>query len=128
MPQWLTVLSWVAVGLGLATALTIVIDVRRHPQHIKIMSIVWPVTGLYFPLIGWWLYQAMGRPMAIDAPRMHAEKPRWRSVFLSATHCGSGCVLGDIIGAPIVLASGLTIAGERLFGEYVVEFTIAYFF
>lgn len=128
MPHWLTVLSWVSIALGLATAAAIAFDVRRHPQRMRIMSIVWPVTGLYFPIIGWWLYTALGRPMAIDAPPMGAKKPRWKSVFLSATHCGSGCVLGDIIGAPIVFAASFTIAGEPLFGEYVVEFAIAYLF
>ncbi len=128
MPQWLIVLSWVAIGLGLATAGAITLDVMRHPQHMMIMNVVWPVTGLYFPLVGWWLYTTMGRPMAVDAGPTPGENPRWKSVFLSATHCGSGCVIGDIIGAPIVFAAGLSLAGERLFAEYVVEFSIAYLF
>lgn len=127
MPQWLIVLSWVAIGLGLATGAAIALDVTRHPQRMKIMNIVWPVTGLYFPVVGWWIYSAMGGPRAADAEPT-GEKPRWKSVFLSSTHCGSGCVLGDIIGAPIVLAAGLSLAGERLFAEYVVEFAIAYLF
>jgi len=29
-------------------------------------NIVWPVTGLYFPLIGIWFYRSMGRPMAVE--------------------------------------------------------------
>jgi hypothetical protein len=128
MSQWLIVLSWVAVGLGLATAGAITLDLIRHPQGMKIMNIVWPVTGLYFPLVGWRLYTAMGRPMASDAEQMSAGKPRWESVFLSSTHCGSGCVIGDIIGAPIVFVAGWSLAGERLFAEYVVEFAIAYLF
>jgi hypothetical protein len=37
-------------------------------------------------------------------------------------------VIGDIIGAPIVFAFGLTLLGERLFAEYLVEFLIAYLF
>ncbi|MDE2468566.1 MAG: DUF4396 domain-containing protein, partial [Bradyrhizobium sp.] len=61
MPQWLVILSWVSIILGLATAGMIALDVRRHPQHMTIMNIVWPVTGLYFPVVGWWLYAAMGR-------------------------------------------------------------------
>jgi hypothetical protein len=128
MPPWLTALSWLAIGLGLATMGAIALDVMRHPQHMKIMNVVWPVTGLYFPLVGWWVYTAMGRPLAVDAGRMTGENPRWKSVFLSSTHCGSGCVIGDIIGAPIVFAAGLSLAGERLFAEYVVEFGLAYLF
>lgn len=128
MREWLTVLSWVAIGLGFITAAAIAIDVTRHPQRMKIMSIVWPVTGLYFPVIGWQLYTAMGRAMAGDSGQMPGEKPRWKSVFLSSTHCGSGCVIGDLLGAPIVFAAGLTLAGESLYAEYVVEFALAYAF
>ncbi|MGH7247929.1 MAG: DUF4396 domain-containing protein, partial [Pseudomonadota bacterium] len=121
MAQWLIALSWLSIVLGLLTAGVIAADAVRHPQSMRIMNIVWPVTGLYFPLIGLWLYSAMGRPMASDAPQMSAKRPHWQSIFLSATHCGSGCVIGDIIGAPIVFATGLTLFGERLYGEYVVE-------
>ncbi|MDE2166333.1 MAG: DUF4396 domain-containing protein [Alphaproteobacteria bacterium] len=128
MPQWLIVLSWASILLGLATAVIIAADVVRHPQSMKIMNIVWPVTGLYFPLAGWWLYTSMGRPMAIDAPKTKGQKRYWKSIFVSATHCGSGCVIGDIIGAPIVLLTGWTLLGERLFAEYVVEFVFAYVF
>lgn len=124
----LAILSSVAVGLGFVTAAIILADEIAHPQAMTIMNIVWPVTGLYLPLIGLWFYRAMGRPMAADAPPGRGEKPRWQGVFLSATHCGSGCVLGDIIGAPIVFAFTLTLFGERLFAEYLVEFVIAYLF
>ncbi len=79
-----------------------------------IMNIVWPVTGLYFPLAGWLFYKAMGRPMAADAPRMTGKQPYWKSKFLSATYCGSGCVIGDIMGVPIVFAAGWTLLGQRL--------------
>jgi hypothetical protein len=127
MPQWLIILSWVSIILGLVTAAVIVTDITRHPQHMAIMNIVWPVTGLYLPVIGWWLYVAMGRPMAVDAPKMEGRQPYWKSIFLSA-HCGSGCVIGDIIGAPIVVATGWVLLGQRLYSEYVVEFALAYLF
>jgi hypothetical protein len=39
-----------------------------------------------------------------------------------------GCVIGDVIGAPIVFAAGWSLLDERLFAEYVVEFAIAYLF
>lgn len=128
MSQWLVILSWVSILLGLWTAAVIAVDVVRRPQHMKIMNIVWPVTGLYFPLVGWWLYTAMGRPIAVDAPKGSGPQPYWKSIFLSATHCGSGCVIGDIIGAPIVFITGWMLFGERLYAEYVVEFGLAYLF
>lgn len=126
MPQWLIVLSWVSVLLGLATAVVVAADLTRHPQHMPIMNMVWPVTAVYFPIVGWWFYATMGRPMAVDAPEMKGEKPYWKRIFLSATHCGSGCVIGDVVGAPIVFFTGWTLFGERLFAEYAVEFALAY--
>ena len=78
------------------------------------MNIVWPVTGLYFPLVGLWFYYSMGRSVALDAPPHREQKPLWQSVFVSATHCGSGCVIGDIIGAPIASAFDLTLFGGAI--------------
>jgi hypothetical protein len=124
----LTIVAWIAIILGFVTAAIILVDEIAHPQEMAIMNIVWPVTGLYFPLNGLWFYYATGRPMTADAPQRRQEKPRWQGVFVSATHCGSGCVIGDIIGAPIVFAFSLTLLGERLFAEYVVEFVLAYLF
>jgi hypothetical protein len=123
----LDILSWISISLGVLTAAILLIDVLAHPQEMWIMNIVWPVTGLYFPLIGFWLYRIMGRPMAADAPPS-AEKPHWQGIFVSATHCGSGCVIGDILGAPIVFGFGFTLFGAALFAEYVVEFVLAYVF
>ena len=69
MAQWLIIVSWVAVVLGLLTALAIAFDVTSHPQHMKIMNVVWPITGLYLPVLGWSLYGDMARrkPWSIDA-------------------------------------------------------------
>lgn len=128
MPQWLIALSCVSVILGLLTAGMIAANVIRHPQHMKIMNVVWPVTGLYLPAVGWWLYVSLGRPMAMDAPKTAGQQPQWKSIFLSVTHCASGCVIGDVIGAPIVFTTKWTLFGQRIFTEYIVEFTLAYLF
>ena len=132
MPSWLVAVSYVSLALGFVTAGIIAVDVILHPQRMRIMNVVWPVTGLYFPLIGLWFYRSLGRPMAVDASpehMMHMEKqPFWKSIFTSSTHCGAGCVLGDILGAPIVFAAGWTLFGMRLFADYAVEFLLAYCF
>ena len=126
--SWLDVLSWTSVVFGFLTAGIISVDLIAHPQKMRIMNIVWPVTGLYFPLVGLWFYRRMGRPMAADAPAMKGEQPYWRGVFVSATHCGSGCAIGNILGPPIVFGFGWTLLGTVLFAEYVVEFMFAYVF
>jgi hypothetical protein len=64
--SWLDVLSWTSVVFGFLTAGIISVDLIAHPQKMWIMNIVWPVTGLYFPLVGLWFYRRMGgrwRPM-----------------------------------------------------------------
>ena len=143
MPTWLVVISYLSIALGIITAAIIAADVIAHPQRMRIMNVVWPVTGLYFPVIGWWLYRSLGRPMYMDMPAgmhmpmgadmgarpMQMEKqPFWKIIFVSSTHCGAGCVLGDIIGAPVVFAMGWTLLGTRLFADYAVEFALAYCF
>ncbi|MDB5540781.1 MAG: hypothetical protein JWQ89_2508 [Devosia sp.] len=124
--SWLDVLSWTSVALGVLTAVIISIDLIAHPQKMRIMNIVWPVTGLYFPLLGLWFYSAMGRPIAADGPHVKGRAPFWKGVFVSATHCGSGCVVGDILGPLVVFGFGLTLFGTVLFAEYAAEFIFAY--
>ena len=132
MAQWLIIVSWVAVILGLLTALAIAFDVTTHPQHMKIMNVVWPITGLYLPVLGWLLYDDMARRkpmrMSMDMLAVRGGRPFWKSVFVSTTHCAAGCVIGDIIGAPIVFWAGWTLFGERLYTEYLVLFVLAYIF
>lgn len=127
MPSWLTALSWIAVALGSVTAVALAVEVSRHRQQMAIMNIVWPITGLYFPLVGFWLYAVMGRPMTRAAMKQAASgQHRWKSIFVSATHCGAGCVIGDLLGAPVAFAFGWTLFGESLFSDYAVEFALAY--
>ena len=132
MAQWLIIVSWVAVILGLLTALAIAFDLTAHPQHMKIMNVVWPITGLYLPVLGWLLYADMARqkPMSMSMNRhaAHGGRPFWKSVFVSTTHCAAGCVIGDIIGASIVFRAGWTLFGERLYAEFLVLFVLAYIF
>ncbi len=162
MPTWLVAFSYVSIALGIVTALIIAADVIARPQPMRIMNVVWPVTGLYFPVIGLWFYRSLGQPMHMEhmghkhmgdkhmgdkhmghrdmghrdmgakqmgaAPMQMEKQPFWKSIFVSSTHCGAGCVLGDIIGAPIVFAAGWTLLGMRLFADYAVEFVLAYCF
>lgn len=126
MPLWLLGCSWLSIGLGALTAAAIARDVAAHPPRMAIMTVVWPVTGLYMPVAGWWIYRQLGRSVAADAPRATRDPPFWQSVVLSATHCGAGCGIGDVIGAPLVTAFGWTLFGQRLLADYAAEFTLAY--
>ncbi|WP_251977899.1 DUF4396 domain-containing protein [Salinicola avicenniae] len=172
----LTLLSWLFVLLGIGTAISIALDVRRCPQPMAIMNLTWPITGLYMPVIGWWAYRQMGRtsrsapqhqghashgdeapdqashddahahrghadqarsPQADSHQAHHGEahahhhgtdKPKWQGVFVSATHCGGGCTLGDVVTAPLATATGFALFGSTTAGHFLLAFIGAYLF
>ena len=103
-----------ALGLGFASALVIVADivVLGNRQHMAIMDLAFPLTALYMGPIALWAYFARGRRMSRKRMHMHPSgmhdgEPRdslWQ-VSLSDSHCGAGCVLGDVAGEWIVWAT-----------------------
>lgn len=127
-PHWLHVLAWVALALGFASALAVGYDIfaRGHRQRMGIMDAVWPITALYFGPVGIWGYRRLGRPLSVKASAPQHDPPPWASVSLSASHCGAGCVVGDIAGAWIVFAASLSIAGEAIYPEYAFELGLAW--
>jgi hypothetical protein len=52
MAHVLAIVSWISVILGLATGIAIAFDIAALPQQMKIMNVVWPITGLYLPVAG----------------------------------------------------------------------------
>jgi Domain of unknown function (DUF4396) len=134
VPDWLHVLSWISLDLGLLCALAIVAHEIKHPQRMWIMNLVWPLTGLYAPGLSLWAYLAIGAPMVRQhdhggrGPEGPAQEggPSWRQVLVSVTHCGAGCALGDIIGENLVFAAGWMLLGEMLYAEYLVTLIFAW--
>jgi hypothetical protein len=106
IPDWLHGLSWAALALGLGCAAVIAVDVVRHPQHMWIMNVVWPVTaafGTVLALAGYFRYGRLARDSLARAavsrdetPPHKKETPFAAMVGKGAAHCGSGCTLGDI--------------------------------
>ena len=50
IPGWLHGLSIAYLSLGALAAMTIAADEIKHPQHMWIMNVVWPVTALFLVL------------------------------------------------------------------------------
>ncbi len=75
-PHWLTILSWVALALGFASALVILVDelVLGYRQHMPIMNLVHPVTALYWGPVWLWLYFTRGRRAS---RRWEHERAEW---------------------------------------------------
>lgn len=134
----LVTVSWVFIVLGIITALTITASVTRNPQPMKVMNVTWPVSGLYLPVVGWWIYKRLGQhghhhhehshQNSHSHHHDHGNKPFWQSVFVSTSHCGGGCVLGDSVAAPLMSLLGATLFGSALVGHFAGEFFAAYAF
>lgn len=67
-------MSIAAIVFGVLCAFAVAIDVMRHPQHMAIMNVVWPVTALFgtvFTLVAYFRY---GRASSVEA--MHRAKEK----------------------------------------------------
>ena len=73
-------------------------------------------------------HHAMGH----DHHAMHhgAQRSMFATVTIGVSHCGAGCVLGDIIGECIVYATGAAIGSppQALWVEFLVDFGFAFIF
>lgn len=94
----------------------------------QVPQAVWPVTALYFITALYFgpaavaAYRAWGRPASHCWQQEHgdpAEKPGYVSTAVGASHCGAGCILGDIIAEFAVFGLGATVAGLALGAEYI---------
>lgn len=137
MPEWLTIVAISSLILAVLCSLVIVFDIARgHRQHMWIMNVVWPITPLYSGPVGLWAYFKIGRlatHQAMQAAKAKGEdppmksKPFWQSVGLAATHCGSGCTLGDLLSEGLLLPLiPLTLFGHKIFASWAVDFVFAF--
>ncbi|MQA74084.1 MAG: DUF4396 domain-containing protein [Solirubrobacterales bacterium] len=129
-PDWLETIAWVSLALAAICAALVAWDIlgRGYRQPMRIMEAVWPITALYLGPLGLLAYRRWGRPKSNRYQREHGEtgrRPFAVRVGVSASHCGAGCTLGDIIATWVVFAAGLTVAGLALPYEYLFDFTFA---
>jgi len=121
---WVDV-SWASIALAGACAAMIVADfaVGRR-QTMGVMYLVWPLTALYGSVLALAAYWTIGRS---KSGHEHNRRPMWRSTLLGATHCGAGCMLGDIIADSVIfLLGGTVLFGSELLAFYLWDFVAAY--
>lgn len=146
MPTWLHDLSIAYLALGFVSAGIICADLLRHPQHMWIMNVVWPVCALFGTVWMLWQYFAYGRLLSAEqmhqAMKRHEEPPNKRltpfpiMVANGTLHCGSGCVLGDIWAEWLVFAvPAIAVAfgwpkifTDKIFAVWIVDYLFAYAF
>jgi hypothetical protein len=118
-------------------ALIIADDLAGHPQKMWIMNVVWPITALYagpIALVGYYKAGRLSSKQSVQHANSKGqenpgrEKPFWQIVAVGVTHCGSGCTLGDLVAGSIVFAAPLVVFGNKLFGEWVLDYVFAYLF
>ena len=140
----LTFIAWISLGIAFFCALVIAIDEIRYPQRMWIMNLVWPITALYLSVFALWGYFRIGRRMtksvmqSMPTEQMQQRKktqewqgshnPTWPQTAVSDSHCGAGCVIGDVIAEFSLFALGWTLFGKSLYGEYVGDLLLAWLF
>lgn len=111
---------------------------RGHRQRMWIMHLVWPITALYLGPLAVLLY-ASTRPLSLSGspqPKgrfrelMKKADPTREQSAVAVSHCGAGCVLGDIIGETTLFALGASVAtfvaGSEFATRVVVDLVLAY--
>jgi hypothetical protein len=146
VPAWLHDLSVAYLLVGALCAVIIAADLTRHPQHMWIMDVVWPVTALFGTVWVVWQYFTYGRlaeqARAKAAMQRDEEMPNKKltpfpfMVANGALHCGSGCTLGDIVAEWLVFAvPAIAVAfgwrsafSSKIFAAWIVDYIFAYLF
>ncbi|MFH1557357.1 MAG: DUF4396 domain-containing protein [Pseudomonadota bacterium] len=140
VPPWLHILAWSSLVLAIGTSAWIILDERRNPQPMWIMNVVWPVTALFgsvITLVGYLRYGRVATRSSTEGeerPPSKTETPFPVMVAKGASHCGSGCMLGDILAewlaflvpAVAVWLGWPTLFAEKIFAVWILDFIFAY--
>jgi len=121
VPDWVTPLAWTFIALGVLTAAVIAHDlyVRRHRRESVAVEVVWIVSALYLGPFALLAYTRHGRGAGRRARRASS------STATAGLPGGGASAVAHLVGVPLVLASGLTIAGIDLWVMILVIGAIA---
>ncbi len=116
-PEWVTLSAWIVTGLGALLAAAILADiyVGGHRQPLRAMELVWPITAIYAGPLVWWAYYRWGRPATPRWQRQHGRAPRPGLAATAAVQTipgGAVSFVGHMIAMPLVMLTGVTIAGQ----------------
>ncbi len=124
LPEWLTPLSWVILAVAVVSALVIAFDIyARRQRHQTVTSeLVWVTSALYLGPFALPLYFSNGRrsPRPHNAGSGETGKQPGEPATVAALPGGGASAIAHLIGVPLVIASGLTIAGIDLWVMIIV--------
>ncbi len=129
-PGWLTAISWVFVTLAVVSAAAVVYDLygRGYRQRSRPMELVWPLAALATGPLALTLYYRFGRPRSEKWQREQDTSDEGGLTATAATGNlpgGVASAVAHVIGVPLVVASGLTIAGLDLWAMIAVITVVA---
>jgi hypothetical protein len=142
-PYWFHLVSVAALLLGGAYLLTVAVDVVRHPQHMAIMNVVWPVTALFGTVFTVAAYHRYGRASTHEAMQrakdagcpMPAERQPFPAIVGKGTlHCGAGCMVGDLLAEWLAFAAPVVavwfgwrwLFEDRMYAVWALDFVFAF--
>ncbi len=127
LPSWLTPLAWVFVALAVLSALAVIDDIYRrgHRQPVRSMEAVWVLSALWLGPLVFPLYSRVGRPRSTAALRGDRPATDGGEAARGGLAGGAASLVAHVIGVPLVLASGLTIAGLDLYAMIAVIAVLA---
>ncbi|KAA9008284.1 DUF4396 domain-containing protein [Histidinibacterium aquaticum] len=146
VPYWLELLAIVSLLAGFVSAAIVIFDLRRHPQHMWIMNLVWPLVALFAHVAALVAYYRVGR--LAEHAKAHAAMEKGETpphtaqtsfptkVGKGASHCGAGCTLGDICAEWLavlfpVIAVWLgyeSIFQNKIFAVWILDYIFAFTF
>lgn len=121
LPTWLTPLAWVVLALAVATAAAVADDIyRRGHRHPHLASeLTWIGSGLYLGPLALLVYRRHGRSTTDTTTVTTAGG------VTAGLPGGAASAVAHLIGVPLVIASGLTIAGIDLWVMIIVIAVLA---
>ncbi|GAB2587151.1 DUF4396 domain-containing protein [Dyella jejuensis] len=133
--QWLHLISLGSLGLSCLCAVVIAEHVSHHPQRMGVMNGVWPIAALFgsvFVLYGYFRHGVQDAREVPDEARETAPFPI--AVAKGTLHCGSGCMVGDVVAESLLLLfpSVAVVFGwhwlfqDRMFATWVLDFLFAF--
>ncbi|MCB1474798.1 MAG: DUF4396 domain-containing protein [Rhodobiaceae bacterium] len=131
MPVWLNLIFVFSLLIAILCAVWIAHDCRRYPQRMGIMNLVWPLCALFGSLPLVWFYRRHGRA---TGGHTYGDTPMPIAVAKGALHCGSGCMLGDMIAETMVALVPAVLVplgwpglfDEKMFAAWVLDFIFAF--
>lgn len=117
LPAWMTPLAWVVLTLALISSAVLADDIyRRGHRHPTVATeLVWIGSGLFLGPFALLAYRRHGRV----TPNTSATLQSNRGVAAGLPG-GAASAAAHVIGVPLVIASGLTIAGIDLWVMIIV--------